>query len=260
MSWRRRGWSDYADRPRRPKVRRIDADERDDLLHKVQRGIARSPVLTALGFEVVAKRGRFYVERSHPMDDGDMITEAVGRISPLDDPANSLLLEVEHRKSRWSEIARGSLQKLVNALANDTEGTFHGLGSLNKSLRRSRSGAQRQSVKRRRGAKFFYSETGEACTPQEALFHCFAVPIHVIAEPRVWYAYHRAPYIVEWSDDRRRVLVRFLASSLSGDFGGTCLYFLEDEEWGAYTIKPSESDEIASAEKWLRKRKWRAWT
>jgi hypothetical protein len=46
---------------------------------------------------------------------------------------------------------------------------------------------------------------------------------------------------------------------LSGkDFGGTCLYLLKNGEWGAFTIKLSESRSIAVAEKWLVKRKWKA--
>ena len=48
------------------------------------------------------------------------------------------------------------------------------------------------------------------------------------------------------------MLVRFGAMSSSGEsFGGTCLY--------AYRIRPSESRDIASAETWLAKRKWRQW-
>ena len=60
--------------------------------------------------------------------------------------------------------------------------------------------------------------------------------------------------------DRTRVLVRFTAESMSGEtFGGTCLYAFQEGQWGAYTIRPSESKTIAQAEAWLVKRKWRAW-
>jgi hypothetical protein len=46
---------------------------------------------------------------------------------------------------------------------------------------------------------------------------------------------------------------------MSGEtFGGTCLYLQRDAQWAAYTIRPSESKTIASAEAWLVKRKWRA--
>ena len=259
MGWHRRGWDDD-ERPRRPKVRKLNADERDNLLRRMKRGIARSPVLSALDVEVLAKRGRFYIERSYPIDDCDIATEAMGRISPLADTAKSLLLEVEYRRSSWSQVALGSVQKLVNALANDRKGTFHGLGSLNKSLRKASCGLQRQPVVLRDDLVFVYSDTDKLCTSQEALFHYFAIPINVIAEPRVWYAHHRKPCIVEACDDRQRVLVRFLTSSLSGSFGGTCLYIVRDGEWRAYTIKPSESDDIESAERWLKKRKWKAWT
>jgi hypothetical protein len=66
---------------------------------------------------------------------------------------------------------------------------------------------------------------------------------------------------MEASEDRTRVLVRFTAESMSGEsFGGTCLYVCQDGQWGAYTIRPSESKTIAQAEAWLGKRKWRAWS
>jgi hypothetical protein len=167
-------------------------------------------------------------------------------------------LEIEYRQKKWSEIARGSAQKVMNAVANDTSGSFHGLGILNKSLRKAGKGLQQQ-VQKRGNLKFVYSDTGEACTTQEVLFHYYGVPIDVIVEPRIWYRYHRKPHIVEDSEDRQRVLVVFSASSLSGSFGGTCLYICRDGKWGAFTIKPSESGNIASAEVWLTKRKWREW-
>ena len=64
--------------------------------------------------------------------------------------------------------------------------------------------------------KFVYADTGEGCSVQEALFHFFGLPVEVIAEPAVWYSYHRTPHNVEFSDNRTRVLVRFSASSWSG--------------------------------------------
>lgn len=64
---------------------------------------------------------------------------------------------------------------------------------------------------------------------------------------------------MESSEDKSRVLVQFLASGWSGTFGGTCLYLIKDGVWGAYKIKPSESADIATAERWLVKRKWKAW-
>jgi len=105
-----------------------------------------------------------------------------------------------------------------------------------------------------------YADTGEALSVQEALYHYFGVPICVIAQPAGWYFRHRTPYIVECSDNRTRVLVRFIASSWLGEtFGGTCLYLKQEGEWKAYTIRPNQSDSIAAAERWLIKRKWRPW-
>ncbi len=71
---------------------------------------------------------------------------------------------------------------------------------------------------------------------------------------------HRTPRIIEFSEDRTRVLVRFTAMSWSGEsFGGTCLYLKREERWGAYTIRPNQSQSIAMAEAWLVKRNWISW-
>jgi len=92
------------------------------------------------------------------------------------------------------------------------------------------------------------------------LFHYFGLPVEVIAEPALWYSYHRTPHIVESSKDRSQVLVRFSAVSGSGEnFGGTCLYAQREGQWGAYPVRPSESESIATADAWLVKRKWKAW-
>jgi hypothetical protein len=245
MRWRR-NWSE---RPPRPKVRRLPADEQQQLLTKMGREIARSPVLSGFGIRVRFLRGRFYVERSTPAG-----VEAWGRITPL---ADDLLLEVERRS--WNEVARGAAQKLIKVIAGDARGTFHGLGSLDHSLRKAGQGLTRLPMKLE-DKQFLYTDSGEGCTVQEALFHFFGLPIEVIVEPAVWYSYHRTPHIVASSKDRTRVLVRFSASSLAGEsFGGTCLYAQRDGQWGAYQIKPRESGSIATAEAWLVKRKWKAW-
>src|SRR5919202_5143446 len=101
MRWRR-NWSA---RPPRPKVRPLAADEREQLLVKMTREVARSPLLSAFGVRVRSLRGRYYVERPTPSG-----VEAWGRITPV---AEDLLLEVERHSGSWSEVARGSPQKLI---------------------------------------------------------------------------------------------------------------------------------------------------
>jgi hypothetical protein len=222
-----------------------------------------------LGVQVRAQRGRFYLER--PLDEGDDEGDAGiddegdagigdwGRITPLADSAD-LLLEQQRRKNTWTEIARGSAKKLLGTVASDTKGTFHGLGALDKALRKAGKGLERLPVLKQGKTKFVYAQTGEVCSAQEAMFHYFGVPLHVLVEPYEWYSRHRTPTIVDCDRDRTRVLVRFGAMSWSGeDFGGTCLYACQDGDWDAYRIKPSESKDIASAESWLVKRKWREW-
>lgn len=246
MRWRR----SWPEKPPRPKLRRLADDEQKNLLAQMTEEIPRSPVLSAFGIQVELRRGRFYVERPGP--EGVTVW---GRITPLKD---ILLLEVQHRS--WKEVAKGSARKIIQTIANDTQGTFHGLGSLEKSLRKAGNGLSRQKVKSKGKATFTYSEGVESCGVQEALFHFFGLPIEIIAEPTLWYSYRRKPQFVEYSGDHTKVLVRFSATSWSGeDFGGTCLYLLNGDEWGAFTIKPSESQSIATAEKWLVKRKWKPW-
>jgi hypothetical protein len=230
-------------------VRRLPADEQEKLLREMTKEIAASPVLSAFGLQANLRRGRFYIERSIPSG-----VEVWGRITPL---ADELLLE--HERRSWHEIARGSASKLIKTIAGDTRGTFHGLGALDTSLRKAGQGLTRLPMEINAEGKFVYADTGGTCSVQEALFHYFGLPVEVIAQPAAWYAYHRTPRIVECDDDRARVLVRFTAVSLSGSFGGTCLYALRGGSWGAYPIRPSESGSIASAETWLVKRKWMPW-
>jgi hypothetical protein len=52
MRWRRQRWQEGAGRPARPKVRSLSVDERVNYLNAMIRAIERSPVLTALSFDV----------------------------------------------------------------------------------------------------------------------------------------------------------------------------------------------------------------
>jgi len=85
------------------------------------------------------------------------------------------------------------------------------------------------------------------------------VPLPVVAEPRYWFSMHRTPKIVEADRARERVLVRFGAFEPSGALYGTCLYARVDGGWNCFTIKPSASASIASAEAWLIKQDWADW-
>jgi hypothetical protein len=248
----------WPERQARPQARTLTADQQKRLLGTMTREIAASPVLTGLGLGVRTQRGRFYLERRYGAG-GAEVTLCWGRITPLVDPP-TLLLEQERGKGLWSKIAQGSGRKLMKLIAGDTRGTFHGLGALDEALRTAGQGLLRLPVERQGRLRFVYAETGTACSAQEALFHYFDLPLEVIAEPSEWYAYHRKPILVEASQDRTRVVVRFGAMSSSGEgFGGTCLYACREGQWGAYRIRPSAGREIASAEAWLVKRDWQEW-
>jgi len=256
------GWGQrWPERVLRPKARRLTETEKQDILRTLEQGIAASPVLSAFGVQGRVQRGRFSIERHESDQDSEQCTIVLGRITPLTSAKNDLLLETERRQGSWFEVAEGSATKLIKVIASDSKGTFHGLGFLDASLRRLGEGQARLPVTLNDKRKFVYADTGEGCTAQEALFHYFGLPVAVVAEPSGWYAYHRTPSLMEASEDRTRVLVRLTAESLSGEsFGGTCLYVCQDGQWGAYTIRPSESKTIAQAEAWLVRRKWRAWS
>ena len=156
----------------------------------------------------------------------------MARITPLG--PRSMLLESPRRNS-WTEHKRSQLATVLKVSEGDTQGTFHVLGSLVAKQRKSKPSAQ------------------------IVLHRDLKIPVRVLAEPKYWYSMHRKPAIAEVSDTKDRVLVRFATDGISGSFHGTCLYALRDGEWGCYTIEPSASETISSAEKWLDKRDWEDW-
>lgn len=246
--WRNR-WSDRSYEPR-PKLHKLSPERRAELLSQLQDGLAEAPVLSALAWTVHARRGRFYFE-----DEG----EVVGRITPVG--PRKLLLEVEGRSS-WREVATGtSAPALVERIASDDRGTFHGLGKLDAVLRT--RGTDRRTMCEAEGfaGEWFYVDLAPTQAPPsvvEVLYHAFGIPIPVIAEPRGWWERHRRPQIAEHQPDA--VLVDFSQYSVSGGrFGGRCLYANREAGWGAYTIKPNQAASIETALAWLQKRRWQAW-
>lgn len=183
-----------------------------------------SPLLSELLDTVQMARGRIYLWRGEE--------DAMARITPLD--ARTVVLE-SPRGRRWSERERGPLATVLTSLENDTSGVFHGLGSL-------------------------LVEEADAPPSAQLVLHLdYNIPVPVLAEPRRWYAQRQEPVIAEGADARDRVLVRFVADGASGPSHGTCLYALEDGEWGCYTIAPDVSETIAAAEEWLDERGWEGW-
>jgi hypothetical protein len=89
MRWRDK-YRDYS-RPKRPKARRLTKEQQERLLKTFTANVQQSPVLVALGCQISAARGRFYVDRIS--DDEE---ERWGRITPLDG-SRQYLLERERR-------------------------------------------------------------------------------------------------------------------------------------------------------------------
>lgn len=237
------------DKSLHPNGIRFPADQQALVMGKMADEIACSPVLAAFGIQVRCHQGHFFLECPTAN-----VLPSWGRITPVKD---DFLLEVESQVQSWDEVARGSPQKLIQVIAGDSKGTFHGLGSLDHSLRKAGQGLTRlpmQLVDK----KFVYTDSGAGGTVQEALFHFFGLPIPIIAQPAIWYTNHRIPHFLEFSEDHTRVLVRFSGKKLADEsFGGSCLYALRHRKWGAYPVKSSEGWSIATAEAWLVKRKWK---
>jgi hypothetical protein len=239
----------------------LAADEAEQISTRLQAAIGASPLLRAFDVQARCLRSRYYLEwRWEPVDRPEEVS-SYGRITPLAQPPGELLLEAPYGQDQWTQVGTGSPEQLIKLVASDSKGTFHGLGALDRSLQRAaKAGLERLPVDQREDGKSVYAETGKACSVQEILYHFFGLPIHVVAKPAGWYSLHRRPKIVEFSADKTRVLVRFTAMSWSGEtFGGTCLYLKREDRWGAYTIRPNQSQNIATAEAWLVKRNWVAW-
>jgi len=49
---------------------------------------------------------------------------------------NPLLPDAKKANENWYEVTRGSIKKVINGIINDKSGTFHGLGALDDSLRK----------------------------------------------------------------------------------------------------------------------------
>ncbi len=255
MSWKDR----WPERTPRMKVRPLSDQGREQTLDVFKADLVASPVLSSLDIRARSLRGRFYFERVWPVPGNKPEVEAVGRATPLENSAGDLVLEVKKRQGNWHEITRGTAAQIIDCIASDTKGTFHGLGALDKSLREMGGLLKRVEVKMLDGCRFVYASTDANCPFHEALFHFFGMPIDIIAEPRVWYAYHRRPQMLEVSRDYTQVLVTFTADGLYGSFSGVCLYTVVDNRWKAFTIKPNQSGDIATARAWLEKRGWQAW-
>jgi len=256
MRWRR----NWPERKPRPKVQSLSIKRKEEILSILLDGIESSPVLSDLNIRARALRGRFYIEQLWQNDsDEEPEVDVIGRIIPLTSPRGRLLLEAEKSKGAWYEVKKGTAKALIKHIANDTKGTFHGLGTLNENLCES-GGTQRLPVDMDKNLNFTYTNTGRKCSVQEALYHFFGIPIDVIAEPTGWYMYHRRPGIIEVSDDRKSILVKFLSMGTYGSFGGKCLYKkLNANKWDAYPIKPNQSKNIETSIAWLKKRDWNPW-
>ena len=250
--------ANWPERQPRPEARTLTDEEKKKLLAGMTKEIASSPVLTGLGL-------------TGPVATGPVLPGATARRGGL---CRGRGVGPDHAAGRLGRPAAGAgtpQGKLVRdrqGIGQEThqdhrrrhQGDVPRARCAGQGVAKAGKGLERLPVKREGKTKFVYVGTGEECSVQEALFHHFGLPLHVLVEPSEWYSYHRKPTIVEASKDRSPGAGAVRGESSSGEsFGGTCLYACRDGRWGAYRIRPSESRDIASAEAWLVKRKWRQW-
>src|SRR5882672_5552813 len=130
MRWKQR---DNYVRPARPKARSMKAEETGQILARLNGAVEHSPVLRALGVQARHLRGRFYLDwRWEPVERPEEVS-TYGRLTPLAQVAGKLLLEVPYGQGQWSKKLTGSPEKLIEFVAGDKNGTFHGMGALDES-------------------------------------------------------------------------------------------------------------------------------
>ncbi len=147
MRWRYRGWSRRAPRL---KVAKPSRKALERLQGQVVKFVEESSVLRELLEDVQLARGRLYFRRD--------AENLMARITPLG--PRPVQLEAPHRNS-WTERRRGQLATVLKVLEGDTEGTFHGLGSLTKTHR------------------------GSSPAAQVVLHRELGIPLRVLTEPKV---------------------------------------------------------------------------
>ena len=232
MGWRHQ----WPERAPRPKLKRLSNDQKDNILQTLDQGIALSPVLSALEIRVRALRGRFYLSKPLYVPDEDVEVEIIGRVTPVSGKKEAFLLDAKKMNGNWYEVMQGTIEKIVLRIAKDTRGTFHGLGALEKSLRRTDNVSKLPDIEMQANYRFIYTNTGEECTVQEVLYHVFGLPIPVIAEPREWYAYRRTPKIVEINKKKTCITVEFSKMDMyyGREITDTCLYKKQAGKWDIF--------------------------
>jgi len=217
-------------------LKRLSNDQKDNILKTLEQGIVSSPVLSALDIRVRALRGRFYLNKPLYVPDEDAEVEIIGRVTPVSGKKNAFLLDAKKMNGNWYEVMQGTIQKVVLRIANDTRGTFHGLGALEKSLRKADNVSKPPDIEMQGDYRFIYTNTGKECTVQEVLYHVFCVPIPVIAEPREWYAYRRSPKIVKVNKKKTSITVEFTKMDMyyGREIRNTCLYKKQDGKWDIF--------------------------
>ncbi|MBI2840638.1 MAG: hypothetical protein HYX75_20165 [Acidobacteria bacterium] len=144
----------------RLEVAKLSREGLERLQAQAVRFVEESSVLRELLEDVQLARGRLYFRRG--------AENLMARLTPLG--PRTMVFEAPHGSS-WTEMRRGQLAIVLKVLEGDTEGTFHGLGSLTQTHR------------------------GGKPPTHVALHREIGIPPRVLADPRYWYSMHRKPVI-----------------------------------------------------------------
>ena len=250
-----RRWNrNYSGTQTTPTIRVLSESQKNETLDYLNYEIRLSPVLTALKFKVKFARGRFYYDRIY----SNSVMDTIARITPIESNNKCYILEAKNRKGKWFSVTSGSIKSINDSLCFDEDGTFHGLGQLNRSLREKEIG--KKTALGLENEVYFENDKSIKLSLHEILAFHFKVPINIIAEPIEWNIYHRKPEVKELDHLNSSILVDFTSSSIVGnDFKGTCLYTKVHDQWNCFKIKPSQSETIELSINWLKKRKWVGW-
>lgn len=189
------------------------------LLDRAMKFAMESSILRELVSEIKVARGRLSFWRGP----GDRMA----RITPVG--PRTLALESASGRS-WIEYERGPLGALLATLEGDTDGTFHGMGSL---------------ARIRRGAR---------PTPLAVLRDHLEIPLPILAQPRAWYASQQRPVLLLIDERSNRALVRFGSDGPGGAIHGSCLYASIAGEWSCHPLNAMAARTLTSAEAWLAER------
>ncbi|MEZ6087050.1 MAG: hypothetical protein R3C05_03250 [Pirellulaceae bacterium] len=218
--------------------------ERSQAERRIYGAIASSPVLRELEIGYERDGNTFYLIRK-----GEPDRSPLARIRPSA-KGSSFVLEAPTDEG-WDFFGQGTPNRVIKLFCNDTLGTFHGLGSIDQTLRD--IPFEKLRVDRFSDRQFCFHETKKPCSVQETLYFYFGIPLEIVMQPEELYRRHGRPMLLAASDDESRILVRFChASSSNPSIIGYGYYALINDHWYGVPIPSDEGGTVEQADRFFR--------